>query len=39
MCLYMGDPFGLKGHDSHMPFVEPEYFRKGAGKWGGKPTW
>jgi hypothetical protein len=22
-----------------LPYIEPEFFRKGAGVWGGKPTW
>src|SRR3990167_2669287 len=35
-ALYMGDPFSLK---LQMPYVEPDYFRPGAGKWGGKPQW
>jgi len=34
---YMGDPFCLK--QQAVPYVEPEYFRPGAGTWGGKPTW
>lgn len=32
--LYNGDPFSLK---CELPYVEPEFFRKGAGTWGGKP--
>jgi len=35
--MYGGDPFSLKV--SYLPYMEPEYFRKGAGYWGGKPTW
>lgn len=35
--LYMGDPFGIK---TKLPAIEPEFFRTGAGTWGGgKPTW
>jgi predicted phosphoadenosine phosphosulfate sulfurtransferase len=34
--LYNGDPFSLKA--TSLPFVEPEFFREGAGTWGGKPT-
>ncbi len=35
-ALYNGDPFSLR---THLPYVEPEFFRTGAGQWGGKPTW
>lgn len=35
--LYMGDPFSFAAKD--LPYMEPEYFRQGAGTWGGKPTW
>lgn len=36
--MYGGDPFCLKTSD--LPYVEPEFFRQGAGTWGaGKPTW
>jgi len=34
--LYNGDPFSLKA--DNLPYVEPEFFRKGAGTWGGKPN-
>lgn len=35
--LYMGDPFGMK---TKLPPLEPEFFREGAGTWGGgRPTW
>jgi len=34
--MYMGDPFSLKMRN--MPYVEPEFFRPGAGKWLGTPT-
>lgn len=38
--MYMGNPFSFGGQfDKILPEVEPEYFRKGAGVWGGKPTW
>ena len=37
-ALYMGDPFATK--TIHLQgYVEPEEFRIGAGKWGGKPAW
>ena len=36
--MWNGDPFSLKT-DSILPNIEPEFFRKGAGTWGGKPTW
>lgn len=36
--LYNGDPFCLS--QSELPYVEPDFFRPGAGTWGGgKPTW
>ncbi|NWJ46440.1 MAG: phosphoadenosine phosphosulfate reductase family protein [Chloroflexi bacterium] len=34
---YNGDPFHQKVW--LLPEVEPEFFRPGTGKWGGKPTW
>lgn len=35
--LFMGDPFGMK---TKLAPLEPEFFRAGAGTWGGgKPTW
>lgn len=37
-ALYNGDPFSLKTSNAN-PYIEPEFFRKGAGTWGGKPTW
>ena len=37
-ALWNGDPFSLKT-DGLLPNIEPEFFRKGAGTWGGKPTW
>ena len=38
MYLYGGDPFSMK-FGGLIPYVEPEFFREGAGRWGGKPTW
>jgi len=35
--MYLGDPLNLKV--KFLPTIEPEFFRPGAGKWGGKPTW
>jgi predicted phosphoadenosine phosphosulfate sulfurtransferase len=39
-ALYNGDPFALKtqGLGGLKP-IEPEFFRTGAGYWGGAPTW
>jgi len=47
--LYNGDPFGLKtkkffgGQVSKegwgKQYLEPEFFKKGTGTWGGKPSW
>ena len=34
--MYMGDPFSFA---VQIPQVEPDYFRPGWGKWGGKATW
>ena len=35
--FYMGDPFSLK--QDRLPYIEPEFFRAGAGTWGkGKPS-
>lgn len=36
--MYMGDPFGLKVKHV-LGYVEPDFFRPGSGKWGGKATW
>lgn len=33
--LFFGDPFSMKA--KRLPYVEPEFFRPGAGTWGGKP--
>lgn len=42
-ACFNGDPFSLKLQaisSTHFPFMEPEFFREGAGTWGkGKPTW
>lgn len=35
--LYNGDPFSMKTHT--LPYIEPEFFREGAGTWGGRPSW
>lgn len=35
MIMYTGDPFSVK---TPLPYVEPEFFRPGAGKWGGKAS-
>ena len=35
-AMWNGDPFSLKA--GFLPYCEPEKFRKGAGWWGGKPT-
>ena len=37
-AMYNGNPFALKMFPM-LPYMEPEFFREGAGKWGGKPTW
>jgi hypothetical protein len=37
LAVYHGDPFSTKL--KMLPEVEPEYFRPGAGKWEGAPTW
>jgi predicted phosphoadenosine phosphosulfate sulfurtransferase len=34
-AAYLGDPFSVKM--SGMPYVEPEFFRPGAGRWNGSP--
>jgi len=36
--MYSGDPFSMKV-GKLVPFVEPEFFRKGSGTWGGSPTY
>lgn len=35
MTLYMGDPFSFA---TDLPYMEPEFFRQGAGTWGGSPA-
>jgi predicted phosphoadenosine phosphosulfate sulfurtransferase len=37
--MYMGEPFSMKVKADILPYVEPEFFREGAGTWGGKPQW
>lgn len=34
--LYMGDPFGIRC--DNLKAIEPEFFRPGAGTWGGAPA-
>jgi len=36
--MYNGDPFMLQTDCTAFGYVEPEFFRKGMGVWGGKPT-
>jgi predicted phosphoadenosine phosphosulfate sulfurtransferase len=36
MILYGGDPFSMKA--TNLPYVEPNFFREGAGTWGGAPS-
>jgi len=36
--MYAGDPFCIKAPTSVVGYVEPDYFRADAGKWGGKPS-
>lgn len=38
LTMYNGNPFALK-MDNVLPYMEPEFFRTGAGYWGGKPSW
>lgn len=35
--MYLGNPFSLRM--GFLPYVEPEFFRAGAGTWGGRPSW
>jgi predicted phosphoadenosine phosphosulfate sulfurtransferase len=35
-AMFLGDPFAQKA--SFLPYVEPEFFRLGAGTWGGNPA-
>ena len=37
-ALYSGDPFSMKV-GKIVPYMEPEFFRKGSGTWGGSPTY
>ncbi len=34
--MYLGDPFSIRA--TMLPYVEPEFFRPGAGTWSGSPT-
>ena len=36
IAMWNGDPFSFKA--GFLPYMEPEYFRKGEGFWGGKPS-
>ncbi|MEX2430292.1 MAG: hypothetical protein WD645_00050, partial [Dehalococcoidia bacterium] len=36
-AMYCGDAFSTK--QTILPYVEPEAFRAGAGRWGGQPSW
>lgn len=41
-ACFNGDPFSLKllsVSKTKFPYMEPEFFREGAGTWGGTPTW
>lgn len=38
MIMYYGDPF-TSNCAGYLPVIEPEFFREGAGTWGGTPTW
>jgi predicted phosphoadenosine phosphosulfate sulfurtransferase len=35
LTMWNGDPFSVK---CSLPYVEPEFFRPGAGTWGGRPA-
>lgn len=35
MSMYLGDPFSQR---AQLPYVEPEFFRPGAGRWNGSPS-
>ena len=38
--MFSGDPFALKTQQFGLKPIEPEFFREGAGTWGGgTPTW
>jgi hypothetical protein len=36
IAMYNGNPFSLKM--KMIPYIEPEFFRPGAGTWGGTPA-
>lgn len=39
---FNGDPFSLKlgvVNKTKFPYMQPEFFRAGAGTWGGSPSW
>lgn len=36
--MYLGDPFATWTDYLGLKYVEPEFFRQGAGTWGGKPS-
>ena len=36
MTMYLGDPFSVRA--SFLPYVDPEVFRPGSGRWGGPPS-
>jgi len=39
-AMWSGDPFCMKVTAIGLPYIEPEFFRPGAGTWGGgKPSW
>lgn len=39
-AIYNGDPFNSKiGSSTSIKPIEPDFFRTGSGKWGGKPAW
>lgn len=35
LSMYLGDPFSQR---ASLPYVEPDFFRPGAGKWNGTPS-
>lgn len=37
LALYLGDPFSVKT-SGILPYVDPEVFRPGAGRWNGTPS-
>lgn len=40
--MFNGDPFSLRVASickHKLPYMEPEFFRKGAGYWNGSPSW